>query len=32
MPADPLNNFEIQNIIKIKLNLMVFTQEIIKLK
>ena len=31
MPADPLTNFEIQNIIKIKLNLMVFTQEI-KLK
>ena len=32
MLADPLTNFEIQNIIKIKLDLMVFTQEIIKLK
>ena len=32
MPPHPLTNFEIQNIIKININLMVFIQEIIYLK
>ena len=29
MPPHPLTNFEIQNIIKINLNLMMFIQEVI---